>query len=400
MAQPPQGFRPGSPATLVAGLLLVGLLVAGLSLSGSAGGRTLAYALFIGTAAGITMQRTRFCFFCHLRDLFEGRDGRGALAILLALAVGTVGMQLVYQAWLPVPTPERLPADAHIGPVSWALVLGGLAFGLGMVISGSCIGAHWYRLGEGAAISPFALIGTVIGFALGFNSWEPLFLATIATAPVVWLPRHLGYAGSIGLQLAALALLAIAVWRFGPRPSPAPAAAPPRTFRELGQRLFSPQRWPAWLGGILIGWLAMLILLRLRPLGVTSALGGAARDYGSQLGLVPAQLPGLDALGGCATATAVAWWQTPNAVLIAGLVVASTAMALLSGQFRPRRPDLRTVLRGLGGGVLLGWGAMTALGCTIGTLLSGIMAGALSGWVFGLSMLAMVWLGVRLRWAP
>ncbi|MOA62891.1 hypothetical protein D3C78_1884430 [compost metagenome] len=54
-------------------------------------------------------------------------------------------------------------------------------------------------------------------------------------------------------------------------------------------------------------------------------------------------------------------------------------------------------MRGLGGGVLLGWGAMTGLGCTVGNLLSGTMAGALSGWVFGASVLLPVWGGLRLK---
>ena len=31
---------------------------------------------------------------------------------------------------------------------------------------------------------------------------------------------------------------------------------------------------------------------------------------------------------------------------------------------------------------------MTGLGCSVGTLLSGIMAGAVSGWLFGLTMFA------------
>jgi hypothetical protein len=56
-------------------------------------------------------------------------------------------------------------------------------------------------------------------------------------------------------------------------------------------------------------------------------------------------------------------------------------------------------VRGLTGGVLLGWGAMTGLGCSVGTLLSGIMAGAVSGWVFGATMFAgaaaTLWLGRR-----
>jgi tartronate-semialdehyde synthase len=46
---------------------------------------------------------------------------------------------------------------------------------------------------------------------------------------------------------------------------------------------------------------------------------------------------------------------------------------------------------------LMGWGAMTALGCTVVTLLSGIAAFALSGWVFGAAVFAGVWGGIVLR---
>ena len=74
------------------------------------------------------------------------------------------------------------------------------------------------------------------------------------------------------------------------------------------------------------------------------------------------------------------------------------AAALASGQFRPAWPRPAQVARGLGGGLLLGWGAMTGLGCTVGNLLSGTMAGALSGWVFGAAVLLAVWAGLKLRW--
>lgn len=41
------------------------------------------------------------------------------------------------------------------------------------------------------------------------------------------------------------------------------------------------------------------------------------------------------------------------------------------------------VVRGLlAGGALMGWRAMTGLGCTVGVLLSGTHAGAVSGWFF------------------
>ncbi|HWV10818.1 MAG TPA: YeeE/YedE thiosulfate transporter family protein [Pseudomonas sp.] len=47
--------------------------------------------------------------------------------------------------------------------------------------------------------------------------------------------------------------------------------------------------------------------------------------------------------------------------------------------------------------MLLGWGGMLALGCTVGTLLSGIMAGAASGWLFGLFCLAGIAIGLPLK---
>ncbi len=87
-------------------------------------------------------------------------------------------------------------------------------------------------------------------------------------------------------------------------------------------------------------------------------------------------------------------WQTPNALLVIGIVAGAWASALVAGQFTPRWPTLRDAVRGLSGGVLLGWGAMIGLGCTIGNLLSGTMAGAVSGWVFGAAMFFAVWLGL------
>lgn len=383
---------------LVAAGLVALLLVAGVHWLGErSGGRALAFALGLGVVLGVVLQRARFCFYCHARDYVERGDARGLLAIVAALAVGTVGMHVVMTGWLPVPIAGRLPPDAHIGPVSWALVLAGLAFGLGMVVSGSCISAHWYRLGEGSATAPFALLGTAGGFLLGFQTWNALYSATIATAPVPWLPHHLGYAGSATLQLAVLGVVTALLWRRLPAPesdvSPRRASSFAAALRSLIEG-----RWNYVGGGVAVGAIAVLVVLRLRPLGVTAALGSAARTVGEAQGLVPQRLDGLDSFAGCVTAVVQAFWQTPNALLVAGIVGGAWVAALASAQFKPHWPTLRQAVRGLGGGVLLGWGAMTGLGCTVGNVLSGTMAGALSGWVFGASVLFAVWAGLRLRW--
>jgi hypothetical protein len=120
------------------------------------------------------------------------------------------------------------------------------------------------------------------------------------------------------------------------------------------------------------------------------------RGWAQAGGWVPERLHGLDTLGGCATAVLNSL-LTPHAVLLAGLVAGAWGAAVASRQWSPRRPSWRDVLRGLAGGTLLGWGAMTGLGCTIGTLLSGSMAGALSGWVFGAAVFTALWLGFAWR---
>ena len=116
-------------------------------------------------------------------------------------------------------------------------------------------------------------------------------------------------------------------------------------------------------------------------MGVTAELGSLVRTGGTAAGLVPSTLFGLDTLRGCATVIKQAL-LSENGLFVLGLIAAAFASALIADQFKPRWPTWKDVLRGSVGGLMLGWGAMTALGCTVGVLLSGIHAGALSGWVF------------------
>jgi uncharacterized membrane protein YedE/YeeE len=335
--------------------------------------------LLLGGAFGFVLQRSRFCFFCMGRDLIDRGDPRGVVGILAALATGIVGYTLIFGAWLPDPSGTRLPPTAHIGPVGPVLVLAGLAFGAGMAISGSCISAHLYRLGEGSPTAPFALVGTAIGFWLGFLAWNPLYLASISESPILWLPRLLGYGGALVASLAVLGGLVLWLLR---RPVATAAAAPVSPLTAVFRR-----RWPASVGGVAVGLIGTAAYLRLSPLGVTAEIGARTRQAAGAFDLLPARLEGLDAFRGCATLVRDAL-MTPNGLFIAGLVVAAFASALAAGEFRPQRPRAGHVVRGLTGGVLLGFGAMIGLGCSVGTLLSGISAGAMSGWVFAAAMVA------------
>ncbi|WP_020178214.1 YeeE/YedE family protein [Methylopila sp. M107] len=421
---------PGPAASLVAALVVAAIAASAYALSQTPGlGGRQSFALLAGAAFGIALQRGRFCFLCNLRDFTRERDPRGVLAILVALAVGAIGYAAVFGAWLPNPFGGRLPPTAHIGPAGPALALAAFVFGVGMAISGSCLSAHLYRLGEGSPTSPFALVGAVGGFVTGFLTWNPLYLAFVADSPALWLPARLGYGATLVLTLAALGGLAALVLscaasftspqrgevvrrsRAGEREQGHPErAAPPHptlrvdlsppgrgegrsfvsddglslpetpTLRGVATAIFV-RRWPFLPTGLLIGLIATLYYFRVAPLGVTAELGSAARTAAVASGLLPSVLHGLDGLRGCATVVKETL-LSDNGLFVLGLVAASFSAALVSGRFRPTPPSGGQVVRGLFGGALMGWGAMTGLGCTVGVLLSGIHAGAVSGWVF------------------
>lgn len=400
-APTPAGLVPAAGARLLALVVAVALVAAAFVLAGAGGGpagRELAFSLLLGGAFGVTLQRSRFCFYCITRDFIERRETEGLVAILVALAAGTLGYLALFGAMLPVPT-GRLPPGAHIGPLSVALVAGAALFGVGMTVSGSCISAHFYRLGEGHWPSLLALLGAAVGFVLGFLTWNPLYLGLIQAAPVVWLPQHLGYGGTALVQLALLGGLATVVWRAGQRArsaAPAIARATTSALPPLGLwTLLGTRRWPPVEAGLIVGFIGVLAYLRVAPLGVTAELGSLARTGAAAAGWLPDRLQGLDSFAGCATVVKAALLSN-NGVFVLGLVGGAFAAALNAGAFRVARAGAGKLARQFAGGVLMGWGGMTALGCTVGTLLSGISAGAASGWVFGAVCVLAIWLSLAI----
>lgn len=386
----------GRGPALIALIVVLALGAAAYALH-ARGQAALSLSIVFGAVFGLVLQRSRFCFFCMFREWYDERDPRGLLGLIVALAVGVLGYTVVFGAWLPDATTGRLPPDAFIGPISVALVAAGLAFGVGMAISGSCVSAHLYRLGEGSPTAPFALAGTFFGFGLGFYTWNTIYLSVVADAPIIWLPRWFGYAGASLIAIAALALIAYALTRSFPK-----RAAPPSGDRDFFTSVFV-NRWPAWIGGAIIGVLGTASYFRVAPLGVTAEIGSRARQMASAAGLLTDRLQGLDTLRGCIS-VARDMALSPNGGFVLALIAASFATALVAGQFKPSWPSVGQISRGLIGGVLLGWGAMTGLGCTVGTLLSGVMAGALSGWIFGAAVFVGValtlWSGRRLKLLP
>lgn len=76
-------------------------------------------------------------------------------------------------------------------------------------------------------------------------------------------------------------------------------------------------------------------------------------------------------------------------MLTGGIIIGSLVASMISGDFNIRWPRQKAVyFRVLTGGLLMGYGAGLASGCTIGGFFSAVPSLGLNGFVFGASILA------------
>jgi len=389
-------------------MVLVGIAL--LVLSGVAGilltevGREVGLFWAFGLAFGFTLQRSRFCFASAFRDLFLFGSGRIMKGILAGMAVSTVGFAVLMSRMVPTPLPGMIAPEAHVVPVGIHLILGGLLFGIGMVQAGGCVSGSLYRMGEGYVASWVAFAGILSGLGLALHSWNWWWRFSIERAPLVWFPSFAGYGGAVVLTLVLLlsAYLLVLWWeaRKGLVLPEGPPTAKGQTFvhrlQDLWERVFR-RGWPVVAGGVTLGVLNVFLYIAHMPWGITGEISRWAAGISRLAGFPPPTLHGVDQLGGCTLTLGGNRLITHSLTLDVGMVVGSLVAALLAGEFRVRvPPNPRRYAQAFLGGILMGYGAGVAMGCTIGAFFSAIPSLGLNGWVFGLSLLAGAYGGVQL----
>ncbi len=357
-----------------------------------------------GLAFGITLQRSRFCFASGFRDVFLFGDGRALKGIIIGMAVATLGFSLIMSKLVADPLASvSLPARAGVYPLGFQTLLGGLLFGLGMVIAGGCASGTLYRIGEGYVASLVTLGGMIVGMYFLATTWSWWWANVISLAPKVWLPHRLGYAGSILVVLAALgAAYALVLWWEGRRgmsdgafvdARPTPAGSSPAVATR--ERLFG-RAWPAALGGLLLGILNILEYLFQQPWGVTTEIALWAGWLARVAGLPAERLTYYGAHPAGVELLKSPPWLSGGAMIDFGIIGGALLAALLSNEFKIRVPRApKRYGQALVGGVLIGYGARLAQGCNIGAFFSAIPALAANGWVFAVGLAAGAWVGVQ-----
>jgi len=346
--------------------------------------------LAIGLLLGAAAQASRFCTMGALSDWFSyGGTARLTMWVLAAAVAATGSMALVATGVFDA-TRTLAWSDRFL----WlSYPVGGALFGVGMVLASGCPQRNLVRAGAGSLKAWVTLLVAALVAQMTLRGvLAPLRVEQLDTFGVaLGRPQDLGslFGPLLGIAPATLrwivlagllAAVAVLLWR---------------TRAAM-------DRWQ-WVGGLVVGalvpaawWLTGQIgFLAEHPDTLEPAWLGTASRRPEALSFAAPLAHGLDLL---------TLWSDRNTVLTFGVAVSlgvlfgSAVSALLRREFRIEAfRDAGDLGDHLFGGVLMGFGGVTAVGCSIGQGLSG-MAMLSAGACLALAgMVAGTWAALRLQ---
>ena len=335
----------------------------------------------IGGAFGFVVRRSDFCMMGAVADVAISGDSRRLRAWVLAIAVALLVTQALHGAGL-----IDLASTRYLGStVSFpAIALGGLMFGVGMVLSCGCPSRSAVNAACGDLRAMFTLLGIAVfaGMTMrGLLAWPRLWLTvptSVETGSTTWLPGADAVSlvtamGDIpdGVARGALTLgvaAALVGW----------CLADAR-FRSTAR---------LWLAGLAIGLLVAFAWW-------ATGLAGADDFEPAPLASLTFVRPAADSLLYLMTFTGA---SVDFGIASFGGVMAGALLAALTSRTRPSLrgfEDAGEMARYLTGGALMGVGGVLALGCTVGQGIAGAATLGLGSLLALLAILAGGLLGAR-----
>lgn len=325
-----------------------------------------------GIIFGATAQRTNFCTMGAISDMVNFQDFRRLRAWLLAIAVATLGSQLLHLGGV-IDLDQSIYLTPNLG---WlGAVMGGLLFGFGMTLTGGCGNKTLVRLGAGN------LKSLVVAIVLGIFAYMTL-RGLIGAARV-----NLIEATNIDLAATGLATQGLPDMMAAVTGMPVPATRSVTTvavvlcllwwvFKDAAFRA-SPANIA---GGLIIG--------ALIPVGwlITGVVGRDDFDP-TPLASFTFIAPVGESLMYLMTFTGAN--INFGIATVGGVIVGSFVMAIATKTFRIESfVDANDMIRHIVGAAMMGVGGVMALGCTIGQGITGVSTLAVGSVLALLSILA------------
>ncbi len=303
--------------------------------------------LIVGALFGFVLQRGRFCMNSAFRDIILLKEFKLAKAVVISLITLMIGFAI----FALVGVIDLAPKPLKI----WGAVVGGLVFGIGMVLAAGCASGTTYRVGEGMMGSVVAGFGLTLGAlmtASGVLSDAKVFLqqTVIGAGPALTLFGEFSALTPVFMLILGIVGAALTFYFWGlPALKKRTEGEPLIKFDNAVESIFK-KAYPWWVTGIVIGIIGTVAYIVAN--GVLGITGGW-----------------MDLSLWLTTGNTVVW----SGFIIVGIILGAFLGAIISGEFKIRVPkDGLTLLKQLIGGILMGFGAVTAMGCNITNILGGV----------------------------
>lgn len=331
-------------------------------------------AIPLGLLFGFFLQKGDLCGASAFSEILLMKDWRKVWGIWVCIVTGMVGFAILDAlGWIAL-NPK---------PLIWAnYVVGGVLFGVGMVLAGGCVSGCLFKAGSGNLNSIVALLGIALGVSFiehgplrGMHAYLKTLVVKNSQDGAVTLSSLTGVPYWALAVAFAVATVIAALLLFKRKSQPDAKSSAEFSFRKS----LSARSWKPWQAGLLIGVVGCIAYLssaasgRNYPLGVTHGVMHVElliTDHNlNHVYRKPAPKPPESPAPKQETPQKkVVWWLI---LLVTGLVAGSWVSGRLSGEARllPRPPE--QIVIALLGGLLVGSGAAIATGCVIGNITSG-----------------------------
>jgi len=347
--------------------------------------------LSIGWGFGFILFHSAFGFTGSWRNFINERKGNGIRSQLLAIGLA---MLLI----IPFIGNESFFGSTMVGafgPVGISVITGSFLFGLGMQLGGGCGSGTLYTLGAGNTRMLITLIFFILGSLLGtlHLSWW----LSLPSFGVVSLSHYMNTLSILifqGILLSIIAMVTIYYERKGEKNISTIYSKTSTSFFKV--LVFG--NWPLLWGSIAIAMLSIATLfIAGHPWSITFAFGLWGAKIASQIGIDVSQW---EYWKGSYQSHALQRSILNDSVSLTniGLLLGAFIASNLSGKSNSKiNISLLPIFAAILGGILMGYGARLAFGCSIGALFSGIASGSIHGWVWLGFAFAGSYCGIKLR---
>ncbi|RXJ68270.1 hypothetical protein CRV08_08440 [Halarcobacter ebronensis] len=304
----------------------------------------------IGLAFGAIAQKQQFCFSGSIKDFILTKSTMRGSSVIMAMLIAIIStyiVALVYEL-------DLTQSNYYKENINYfAIILGGVLFGIGMMLSDGCSNRHLIKFAQGDINSLIVLVFIAIfGYATAKGLLAELFNPIINNPTLI---QWSSYIGNVTMNIYVLSAALLVLLYF------------------LVKKI---KRLPTLWDGVLIGLLIAVSWY------VTGVLGQESMERVIELNGVTFVYPAAK------TMEFFTYYQISELNFPISLVFGVLAGAFIMSRFNRRYSFGCTASKGqhklkynIIGGSLMGTGGILAIGCTVGQGLTGMSTLALSSLV-------------------